>query len=64
MKYTLQNGKILPETHGRLLDESVIISALEEKKKELEKSYDWGRIYGMDIAKDVVRNCPAISEDI
>ena len=30
---TLQNGKILPETHGRLLDESVVISALEEKKR-------------------------------
>ena len=47
----------------RLLSESEIISALETKKKQLEALNEWNRVYGMMVAKNVVKGCPDITKD-
>lgn len=54
----IANGIPLPNNHGRLIDENILINDLNEMKKDLEETHDWGRVYGMGIAKDVVRDCP------
>ena len=47
----------------RLLSESEIISALETMKKQFEASNEWNRVYGMMVAKNVVKGCPDITKD-
>ena len=56
------NGVPLPK-NDRLLSESELINALETKKKQFEASNEWNRVYGMMVAKNVVKDCSDITKD-
>ena len=56
------DGVPLPK-NDRLLSESELINELEIKKKQFEASNEWNRVYGMMVAKNVVKGCPDITRD-
>ena len=45
----------------RILMESEIIAALNAKKKNLELYNDWGRVYGVMIARDIIKELPEVA---
>ena len=57
---SIMNSTSLLKGHGKLIDADDLIAVVDEEIRSLKDMHDWGRVYGAEIVREIIKDEPTI----